>query len=376
MKTTNELTQQRIKAIHQKDILLRALHSGGISRAELRRQMHLSFPSISALVDELIADGLLTESEPGEASGRGRPCRSLQAVSGSRVIPTVSMEPDGYRCRLCSLCAEVLEEGFLPYALQTDAPFIRPLEEWMAKIRADRSPLALLISVPGNYQGGNLSSSVLKHRPRQGFVDELERSLQLPVFLGNRASYYAYGERNLLRDSPDFIFLYVGDGVGAGIIKDGGIFGNGPERVGEIGHISIDYRGRSCVCGGRGCLERYVSIPALCEDAGMDFPALCREYRDGNAAVTALLEQAARLLAVGISSMLTMQPAELVVLGGEITALGPDFLELLSRCAECCGFRKYMDRLNLRYARSGPDADLEGALWYYLDHILEIRDLL
>ena len=81
------LTQKAIKEHHLKEIYLHVLKSGGLSRAQLRREMNLSFPSVSALVDELINCGILEEGELIETTERGRPSTRLQLKQNLAAIP-------------------------------------------------------------------------------------------------------------------------------------------------------------------------------------------------------------------------------------------------------------------------------------------------
>ena len=86
IKTTTALSREDLKRIHQKQIFLLARGGNkphadflGISRAELTAQLGLSFPSVTALVDELLEKGVLEETGELESSDRGRPRKRLRA---------------------------------------------------------------------------------------------------------------------------------------------------------------------------------------------------------------------------------------------------------------------------------------------------------
>lgn len=82
------------------------------------------------------------------------------------------------------------------------------------------------------------------------------------------------------RGARSLVLLAIGTGVGGGIILDGHLVRGGAGYGGELGHISINFDGRSCFCGGRGCLKAYVSGP--------DIAAAARERLEGQASPTLL----------------------------------------------------------------------------------------
>ena len=88
-----ELTREALKMLHQKQIFLLA-RGTGISRAELAQGMKLRFPSITALVDELIEKGVLTETGSIEARARGRPRSLLRVEPSIMYVPSFELEKE------------------------------------------------------------------------------------------------------------------------------------------------------------------------------------------------------------------------------------------------------------------------------------------
>lgn len=83
----------------------------------------------------------------------------------------------------------------------------------------------------------------------------------LPVWLGNDVNAVALGELvfGAARGCSDIIYLAVGTGLGGGAIVDGRVVNGFDGHAMEVGHTSLDPRGRLCACGGHGCAEMYVS---------------------------------------------------------------------------------------------------------------------
>lgn len=375
-------TQQNIKQMHLKAIFLEALRLDGVSRAQLTKSLGLSFPSVSALVDELLEAGFLKESGAEENPQRGRPRSLLRCVSTAFSVPVAVMTREGYQLHLFDCCGQLLQEAFVPY-LQAPEDIAQPwrpdtdclclpLETQLARLRKSHRIGSLVLCAPGSVNiRGQLTSSAMQMAAPADFLPRLVRNLNLHIHLINNSDADAYAERKFQPLPEDFIFVRIGRGVGAGIIRKGKIFQNDAVRAGEIGHISIDYRGPVCSCGNRGCLEKYVSMKQIARDgqalgfASVD--ALGSAYRQGDASAVSLLEEKAQLLAVGISNMITMQPVENIVLGG-CDVFGEDFLEAVRKAVEQRGFRKYMNRLTVTASQNKTGSCAVGAFWNYIEH--------
>jgi predicted NBD/HSP70 family sugar kinase len=95
-------------------------------------------------------------------------------------------------------------------------------------------------------------------------VQWLSNALQIPVVAENDATAAAVGEQihGVGRRLRDFFYIYIGVGVGGGMILSGHPYRGNAGRAGELGHIVVERGGRPCACGNRGCLERYASLSA------------------------------------------------------------------------------------------------------------------
>ena len=389
-----DITQQQIKYMHQRKIFLRVLWNKGLSRAQLKEELQLSFPSVSALVEEMIAGGVLYEAGANESNKRGRPSIQLQVNPKAFAVPVVNMTRDGYQYTLFDACVQPVQAGFIPYGRpeqtqerwQPETSLICDrLAELMRKLQKDHTIHDMVICVPGSFNSrGSLSSSALWIELPEDFISYMEESSGLHICLINNSDAEAFTERLMQPLPRDFIFMHVGKGVGAGIIRKGKIYNsNNVMRAGEIGHNSIDYNGIPCSCGGRGCLERYICIPAIRQEASrilgqenVDFETVCRAYAQENPQIVEMLNEKARLLAIGISNMIAIHPVTHIVLGGGIEQLGDRFLEQVQQAMQTVGFRKYMNRLTVTYTVAPSGNGALGAAWNYLYHQIQIEKTL
>jgi glucokinase len=89
----------------------------------------------------------------------------------------------------------------------------------------------------------------------------LQQLLNVPVMVCNDVRAATYGEwyYGAGRNCDDFVCLFVGTGIGGGIVCNGRLLTGSSNSAGEIGHTTLVWRGRLCSCGNKGCLEAYAS---------------------------------------------------------------------------------------------------------------------
>jgi glucokinase len=177
-------------------------------------------------------------------------------------------------------------------------------------------------------------------------VATVEAALQRPTVVDNDATACAIaewwfgvgGERGV----RNLVYLTISTGVGGGLILDGRVYRGAAGNAGELGHLTIDYQGRPCGCGRRGCLEAYASGPqiaararerlaegresslrALAEITSRDVAA---EAAAGDPLASEVWDETTAMLGSAIANILDVFNPELVVLGGGVTRAGDQLL--------------------------------------------------
>ncbi len=131
-------------------------------------------------------------------------------------------------------------------------------------------PIGVGIGIPGPLQ---YPEGILHDPPNLPFSGEIpmrqfiEERISLPVIMDNDATTQTLGELWLGEGIgiKNLIYLSFGTGIGGGIVIDGKVYRGTIGLAGEIGHMTIDYHGRPCLCGARGCLETYASLNGLAQ---------------------------------------------------------------------------------------------------------------
>lgn len=208
---------------------------------------------------------------------------------------------------------------------------------------------AVGVGVPGliDVERGMLRSSAGSHVADFQDVPLAERiqtKTGLPAFVDNDVNALALGEClfGLGRGASSCVVLALGSGVGAGIVVDGRLVRGKSGCAGEIGHVSVDLDGPTCVCGSRGCLDVYVSGESIasearrfvaCESssildlAGGKISAITAEmvFRAagaGDALASRMVVRACQALGSGLALVVnTLDPDVVVVTGGVVKSL-------------------------------------------------------
>jgi glucokinase len=118
----------------------------------------------------------------------------------------------------------------------------------------------------GNYYRGSIENAPnLRWKGIINFTEQVSGKTDLPAFLTNDANAAAIGEKVFgnAKDMNDFIVITLGTGLGSGIFCGGKLLYGSTGFAGEIGHIVVDFGGRQCGCGRKGCLETYASATGI-----------------------------------------------------------------------------------------------------------------
>jgi predicted NBD/HSP70 family sugar kinase len=331
--------------------VIRALREEGqISRAEIARRTGLSRSTVSSLVADLQADGLVIERpEPGSAHGAqgGRPPILLSFDASAGAAVGVDFGHSHVRVAVSDLASTILAER--TRTLDTDHDAQEGLEmaaELVVETLADagvarETVIGAGMGLPGPIiqgppaHGTVGSSAILPGWIGMAAASELRRRLDIPVMVDNDANLGALAEAafGAGRDAGDLIYLKVSSGIGAGLILNGRLYRGSSGLAGELGHVLVDPDGIVCRCGNRGCLETIAATSALVDclrpTHGDDFTvaAMLEAARTGDAACHKAITEAGRALGQVVATLLNVLNPEMLIVGGDLAAAGDLLLD-------------------------------------------------
>ncbi|MCU0397617.1 MAG: ROK family protein [Cyclobacteriaceae bacterium] len=141
------------------------------------------------------------------------------------------------------------------------------LREALAKLNGDHNLVGIGVGAAnGNYYKGTIEHATnLKWKGIIPLADMLNKPFNVPVLVTNDANAAAVGEMvyGAAKGMRDFIVITLGTGLGSGFVSNGQLINGKHGIAGELGHTTVNYAGRYCNCGKRGCLETYVSATGI-----------------------------------------------------------------------------------------------------------------
>jgi len=341
---------------HNRSLVLQTLYRAGQqSRADIARETGLTRVTVSDLVAELIAEGLVIETGQREDARPGKPATLLDLDRNAFQIIGIDLSEYAiFRGAVLDLDGQILHRAELPLAGATGpdatALVIRLAESLIA--RAALPILGLGVGSPGVV---DLAGVVLS-APNLGWVGEdlqgiLALRFGIPVVVANDANAAALAEHSFGDADSDMMLIKVGHGVGAGLLLDGTPLFGSRFAAGEIGHVVVGTDGGlECVCGKHGCLETWLATPRL-EKAIAASP----ESRDE------ILTEAGQRLGIALAPVVGALNLAEVVLSGPTTLLDGPLAQATIETLRSRTMAEFHGDLTLRMTTLGEDIVMRGA---------------
>lgn len=323
-----------------------------VSRTDLARHSALTKPTVWAIVDTLIDQGLVHEVGFGVApSRRGRRARLFELNDAAAAFVGIHFGVRHTNLAVADARGQIratrVTESFrgqFARALREVPPLIK---QALREAKLPRSRLeGIGVAIPGLVDQ-TTGTCVLAPNLRWYDVPvraKLAEKLGAPTAVRNiaQAAAIAEGRLGAARGRKSFIWVYVGSGVGAAIVVDGQVVYGKSGYSGELGHCAVIDNGTQCACGGIGCLETVASGAAIEAAARASLAGPMRSgrgsakieahdvalaARDGDPEARRILARAGEYLGVGISYLINLLNPEMVVLGGRVIQAGEHLLE-------------------------------------------------
>ena len=237
------------------------------------------------------------------------------------------------------------------------------------------TPKGIVVGTGGNIR--NWDNAPIK--------EEFEKLYNLPVIVVNDANCVALGEKwiGYAKDTKNALILTIGTGLGGGIIVNDKILLGRSGLAGEIGHFSINNKGRVCTCGNLGCFEQYASMTALLKqvknyldendikpESELNGFYIFEAIKNNDSEITKIVETWIEDIACGITSLVHIFNPEVVLIGGGVSTQKELFVDKLDTKLNNKIMPNFRKGIKLLPAKLGNDAGLIGAVYYLLDTIM------
>ena len=247
------------------------------------------------MVNELVAEGTLTESHPGGRAARGRQPAHLTLSAPAGMLCGIDLGHGHIAVQVGAHATDVAAREWMPTEVDLDpaaalATAIAVASRLLERVGEGRPLTAVAAIVPQpvtDADGRLIPTPFLNSWHGLDVPGRLRAAFQVPTAIENDANAGAIAEAGV--NSRSTVFVKVSTGVGAGIVLGGALVRGYGGQAGEIGHLVVKADGQLCGCGNRGCLETLASVPAILRalepvhgrlvESELDPPTRLRRYR-------------------------------------------------------------------------------------------------
>ena len=263
------------------------------------------------------------------------------------------------------------------------------IQKAINKSNVDKASIqAIGIGAPGPLDP---ETGIVIFAPNLGWRDvplkaELQARTGLPTFVDNDVNVGTLGEHafGAAQGVQNVVGIFVGTGIGGGIILKGELFHGASKTAGEIGHIIVKADGPRCGCGTRGCLEAIASRTAMAKQFRKAIrkkgkKSVLTKLTDGDLSVIRsgvlvkairakdkltlkVFKKATKYLGIGIGSIVNFLNPDMIVLGGGVVeALDDTFIDNIRSYAEKYALPNTLNGVQIVRAKLGDNSGILGA---------------
>lgn len=212
----------------------------------------------------------------------------------------------------------------------------------------------------------------------------LEEEFALPTVVENDANAAAIGELifGAGKKLSDFMMVTLGTGVGGGLILDKKLYRGQTGAAGELGHITIDYKGKRCNCGSFGCVESYVGnnylvervkgqlqdhkdskiIDMLDNNLGNLTPKIINDaFVAGDEFAGQVIRETGEYLGFALASVVNIMDVSNIIIGGGVAGFGKPLFDSVKNAIKDRALKSFSDRIKIYSAKLKNEAGIKGA---------------
>src|SRR5512134_3343405 len=311
---------------------------GSFTRAELIEATGLSAPTVGTLVSHLMQTGIVKDLGTGPSRGGRRPS-FMEFNARHGYVAGIDLGPTRTRLAVADLRGERLADRIIPTPVRLGpaALLSRVAGALRALMEEAGAPIERLLAVGAGAPGAvDRKRGIVTFAPNLHdwshvpMRDILERALQAPVQVENDVNLAILGEhwRGAARGHDTCVFIFVGTGIGAGVLIDGELHHGHHFMAGEIAVMCMSPQFIDVDFGERGCFETLAGLHALADhwpeasqaDPAGWVPSLFEAALAGDRKAKKIVDETARLIAIAVANVGAVVDPSLIVLGGALFA--------------------------------------------------------
>ncbi|MDR1791105.1 MAG: ROK family transcriptional regulator [Propionibacteriaceae bacterium] len=362
---------------------------GAMTQVELADATGLSAATVSTIVSELVASGIVTTTQ---VTRSGRRASQVTLSRHLGLFAGIHFSFRELRIVLADPLGTVVGEQRMPLpadhradtTMDRAAQLVSDMLEAIGAPQTELIGAGLGICAPYDQRADTLTvPGLLRGWDEVTIAESMSRRLGKPVVADNDANLAMLGEARfgIARDADSAVYVSISHGVGGGILHHGEILRGATGTAGEIGHIRVVENGLVCRCGNRGCLEMQVnsvlSAAVLREEIGaLTLRDIVSMAMQGDLRCARLIAEAATAIGVALSALCNVVNPEVIIVGGELANAGPLLIAPLQAAVERGTLHNPLNPPVIELSLLGENAAVLGAAAYAFDSIrLPVRAL-
>ncbi|HSU80402.1 MAG TPA: ROK family transcriptional regulator [Candidatus Angelobacter sp.] len=378
-----------IQELNRSIILDTIRKHGPISRSEIAKLNKLSPTTVTTAIQELIKEELVCEGAPTASSGGRKPIPVSFSPDG-RFIIGISITNSVVTIGQLNLVPEVNKKRCYKVENKCGDQFIEFLltiiDNFLEHICLKEKCLGISIIAPGvlNFENGIILYSSKLNLVDIPLKEMIENRFGLKTWLDSDTNAVALAEKELgaYQGFNTILNIMVGDGVGAGIVLNETIFRGHQGGAGEFGHTVVEIGGIPCECGNQGCLENYVSLPAIAaqiktrlingesslleelledDDANLTPELIDKAYRHYDPLVVQVVDKAILFFSTALVNLVNLFNPDLIILGGVFFQNNSGLVSKISQLVHEKGINTNTKTLKISSSSLGQDFELLAA---------------
>jgi glucokinase-like ROK family protein len=370
------------------------------SITELSKELNISVPKTTSLVNELIEEGLISDYGKIESTG-GRKASMYGLVADACYFLGVDIKKYYINIGLLNFKKQlVTQKNRIPYKLENTQEslnqLIQIIQGFIKELPIKKEKiLSIGINLSGRIKNTTGYSFSFFHFQEEPLSSVIQDKIGIKTFIENDSRAMAFGEFCFgeVNTEKNVLFVNIDYGIGLGILIDSEVYYGKSGFSGEFGHIPIFDNEIICHCGKKGCLETEASGTAVIRKfkekikhgstsllikknktvESINLTDIIQAANNEDVLCIELLAEVGEKLGKGLAALINIFNPELIILGGTLSETG-DFLRLPTRSA----INKYSLSLvntdtELKLSKLGEKAGILGACLIARNKILAVR---
>lgn len=331
------LNNIEVKRLNRNNLLQHMLKEERISKSSAAQAVHLSIPTVTQCLNDLLEMGLAQEEGAMESIG-GRKSMAYRCIKDAKTAIGVDITRNHVNIVVVDLAMNLLYSKRVNIRLHDEEASYEELRaiinNSIRESKVDSSSiLGLGISLPGfiDETGKNIFGMHEEMEITYRLYDIVQKWFPFPVYMQNDADSAGQAEIRTRSTIKNAVYFFVSMSVGGAIIIDGKTVYGRTRRGGEFGHMTLIPGGEKCYCGRLGCVNAYCSTNLLSELTEGNLQEFFRQLEAGREDCVNTWEKYLDSMALAIHNLLAAFDMEIIIGGYLGQYIGPYMDQLEKR---------------------------------------------